>query len=209
MKRNGFTLIELLIVVGIIGILAAIAVPNYRDATVKSKVVRAQMDLRAIGTALESYRLDNAMYPRKHSDLLFFVQYIIPDLTTPIPYLTTGIRRDPFGPVKEYEAPLGVDDQGPERFVPELIKNSYTYTPYMNFARIHGNPAYRKEGFAVSSVGPDQQDSFVVDYPFPNEYRYPGDTVRDSVYNPSNGIISPGDIGYFGGDLPVSGLIGG
>jgi len=65
MKNNGFTLLELLVVVGIIGILAAIAVPNYRDAVSKSRIVLVQMDLRTLGTALHSYRLDHNIYPRK------------------------------------------------------------------------------------------------------------------------------------------------
>ncbi|MBZ0256850.1 hypothetical protein K8I31_12365, partial [bacterium] len=90
-----------------------------------------------------------------------------------------------------------------------LIKNSYIYTPYVSLSRIHGRPELRREGYAVVSVWPDRQDSYIIDYPFPKYYRVPGESVRDSVYNPSNGTESIGDIGYFGGDIGAGGLIGG
>jgi len=65
MRRNtrGFTLIELLIVVAIIGIIAAIAIPNLLNAIDRGKQKRSMADLRTIGTALESYAIDNNYYP--------------------------------------------------------------------------------------------------------------------------------------------------
>jgi len=58
MKRTAFTLIELLIVVAIIAILAAIAVPNFLEAQTRSKVSRVKNDCRAIATAIEAYSVD-------------------------------------------------------------------------------------------------------------------------------------------------------
>ena len=64
LKRvKGFTLIELLIVVAIIAILAAIAVPNFLEAQTRSKVSRVRSDLRSYATAIESYYVDNNSYP--------------------------------------------------------------------------------------------------------------------------------------------------
>ena len=60
---RGFTLIELLIVVAIIGIVASIAIPNLLNAVDKGKQKRTMTNIRAIGTAVESYAVDNAFYP--------------------------------------------------------------------------------------------------------------------------------------------------
>jgi prepilin-type N-terminal cleavage/methylation domain-containing protein len=57
--RKGFTLIELLIVVAIIAILAAIAVPNFLEAQTRAKVTSALANDRNIATACEAYRIDN------------------------------------------------------------------------------------------------------------------------------------------------------
>jgi general secretion pathway protein G len=62
-REKGFTLIELLIVVAIIGIIAAIAVPNLLTAIQRSKRSRTVADMRAIGTALGSYNVDENMFP--------------------------------------------------------------------------------------------------------------------------------------------------
>jgi prepilin-type N-terminal cleavage/methylation domain-containing protein len=62
-KVKGFTLIELLIVVAIIAILAAIAVPNFLEAQVRSKVSRVKADQRSLATAIEAYYVDNNEYP--------------------------------------------------------------------------------------------------------------------------------------------------
>ena len=62
-KIRGFTLIELLIVVAIIAILAAIAVPNFLEAQVRAKVSRARTDQRSLATAIEAYYVDNNIYP--------------------------------------------------------------------------------------------------------------------------------------------------
>lgn len=61
--KKAFTLIELLIVVAIIAILAAVAVPNFMEAQVRAKVSRVKSDMRSIATAIEAYCVDNIVYP--------------------------------------------------------------------------------------------------------------------------------------------------
>ncbi|MFQ5719470.1 MAG: prepilin-type N-terminal cleavage/methylation domain-containing protein [Acidobacteriota bacterium] len=62
-KQKGFTLIELLIVVAIIGIIAAIAIPNLLNAIDRGKQKRSMADLRSVGTSVEEYAIDNSFYP--------------------------------------------------------------------------------------------------------------------------------------------------
>ncbi len=62
-KVTAFTLIELLIVVAIIAILAAIAVPNFLEAQTRAKISRVKNDHRTIATAFETYYVDNNRYP--------------------------------------------------------------------------------------------------------------------------------------------------
>lgn len=62
-QSNGFTLIELLVVVAIIGILAAISIPIFRDYTIRGYNAAAVADLRYFKTALEADFASNHRYP--------------------------------------------------------------------------------------------------------------------------------------------------
>lgn len=66
LKRNlnqGFTLIEVMVVVVILGVLAALVVPKIMDNPDKARRIKVEQDIRAIGTALNMYKLDNYAYP--------------------------------------------------------------------------------------------------------------------------------------------------
>lgn len=193
-KLKGFTLIELLIVVAIIGILAAIAVPNFLNAQVRAKVSRVQSEHRSIVNALESFNIDNGQYPpmgfwnRKDSRncrnspselSCARIESTSPrrkiHLTTPIAYIAT-LPFDPFrgdGSSRDYQ--YGCD--------------GISY-------------------YVITSYGPDNADGGSGFEGF-NESWYSGAQLNDRnqkaykqakldlryyVYDASNGISSPGDI---------------
>lgn len=62
-SRKGFTLLEIMIAVGIIGLLAAIAIPSMRSARQKSRVTRFAREIQAAGHAFVQYAMDNGDYP--------------------------------------------------------------------------------------------------------------------------------------------------
>jgi len=69
-KEVGFTLIELLVVIGIISVLATIAISTYQNYKIRVFDTAARADLRNAITAIETYHLDNDTYPANTSDLL-------------------------------------------------------------------------------------------------------------------------------------------
>jgi type II secretion system protein G len=104
MKRKAFTLIELLIVVLIIAILAAIAIPNFMEFQTRAKVSRLKADMRTIATGLEAYCVDEGAYPLGMYEAMVaglnlsyqgYQLNAMSRLTTPIAYLSS-IPRDPF-----------------------------------------------------------------------------------------------------------------
>ncbi len=102
--HSSFTLIELLIVVAIIGVLAAIAVPNFLNARMRALVTRAQADLKNCSTAIEQYALEYGHYPCYRNPLDEVtalsgaaVTYLPINLTTPVSYLSQ-LPLDPFPP---------------------------------------------------------------------------------------------------------------
>ncbi len=173
-------MIELLIVVAIIGILAAIAVPNFLNAQTRAKIARAEADHRAIATAVEMYRMDNNAYPARgqlmvNTRLEFYIR-----LTTPVAYMS-GIVRDLF-------------------FKPELVDGTDQYSnlyPFQdpvqtdnfkqnsNYYDLIPDEKVRRDRWVLLCAGPDGN--------------YESSAGRSYViFNASNGLLSNGDIMRFG-----------
>jgi len=134
MKRipKAFTLIELLIVVAIIAILAAIAVPNFLEAQTRSKVARVKADMRTLATAIEEYSTDWNRAPLAPRDWGGIGDLgTLSHLTTPVAYISS-VPPDPFtelGGINKNEAiefrptfdyghclPLVTGEDGPPRY---------------------------------------------------------------------------------------------
>jgi len=168
-----FTLIELLIVVAIIAILAAIAIPNLLEAQTRSKVSRVKADLRTIVTALESYRVDTNQYPEDYAAAVP-KEYGLGRLTSPIAYITT-VPLDPFGGY--FDSSRGVQ-----------VKSFTLGTA----------PNDHPSRYALASVGPDREDntSPLYDYPGYSEdiWENPASGYRYYRYDPTNGTVSRGDV---------------
>ena len=106
--KHGFTLIELLIVVAIIAILAAIAVPNFLEAQMRAKVGRVKSDLRTVATAVEAYMIDWNV-PPPHTGKVGYAPdsakqinryglFSVFPLSTPVSYISSTLMPDPFCP---------------------------------------------------------------------------------------------------------------
>ncbi len=184
---KGFTLIELLIVVAIIGILAAIAVPNFLNAQVRANVARVQGDFKAISTAMEMYRIENNSYPGDHDldTAIFGQQTGLFKLTFPVSYMNS-VPYDPFI-VKIFK--------GMSVFNRDAV-NGYSdnYIPAYEVGSGADNAdSIRRQAYSMLSYGPDNRvDLFTHDnFPF---------GIKFHPYSPSNGTKSNGDIEYRDGD---------
>ncbi len=175
---SGFTLIELLIVVAIIGILAAIAVPNFLNAQVRAKIAKAEAEMRNLSTALESYRLDNNYYPpwinengsaRNGQGAWLGISNRFNALTSPISYLG-GIPVDPF-------IITHLENQ-------EAVYDTYDYVDAWSTINWLGSTSlgasFRCSMWRVASAGPDATMTYgnVVNYDSTNGLQSRGDLVR-------------------------------
>jgi general secretion pathway protein G len=105
-KARGFTLIELMVVLVIMGVLAALIVPNIMGRTDEARQTAAKTDIATIMQALKLYKLDNGIYPTQQQGLQALV---VKPTTPPIPnnwkpYLEK-LPTDPWGNPYQYLNP--------------------------------------------------------------------------------------------------------
>lgn len=180
MQRKGFTLIELLIVVAIIAILAAIALPNFLEAQTRAKVSRVKADISSVGKCIQLYYVDNNSYPRDYFMEAGNEMDTWAQMTTPIAYLSS--------------MPVDI-------FTKRATTGEFLYFDYG--CRKNLPSEERKQGwseinidFLFMSMGPNGN----IDFSWAECGQYGGaifeNQLIDWSYDPTNGTVSAGDIIY-------------
>ncbi len=198
--RYAFTLIELLIVVAIIAILAAIAVPNFLEAQTRSKVTRVKADMRSLSTAAEAYRIDHNAYPITDGYIgTTFDGYghggihMAHCMTTPVAYITSVDITDPFAAHLARNSETG--------FIDGMRPYSISYCNIKVTNQLAGRPVPGTVGYVFVSLGPDflkgpDPTGRVADW---HIQHYSVDPLGNNFYalweyDPTNGTKSGGDI---------------
>ncbi|MDX9755513.1 MAG: prepilin-type N-terminal cleavage/methylation domain-containing protein [bacterium] len=174
-NEKAFTLIELLIVVAIIGILAAIAVPNFLNAQMKAKISRTLADQKAVSTALEQYQLDWNSFVENHDYPTDKSQRGLFRLTHPVAYMSSL----PF-----------------DAFSSESTQNFVEDNPHFEYGSGHATQAGQRwpaQAYIIISAGPDHNEEVDGNDTFPFNT-----TIRS--FDISNGMKSSGDIVRMGGN---------
>jgi len=102
-RQQGFTLIELMVVVVILAVLAAIAVPKLMDRPDEARIVKVKQDISAMSSALQLYKLDNYRYPTTDEGLEALVTRPS-DAANWKPYMDR-LPNDPWGKAYIYLSP--------------------------------------------------------------------------------------------------------
>lgn len=204
---RGFTLIELLIVVAIIAILAAIAVPNFLEAQTRAKVSRVKSDMRSLVTALETYHIDASQYawPADEDGGLiqnpaagggeWFETKTPVLLTTPISYISTR-------PPDSFAQKGSVDYQNFHYSTLDYVRQHEGAAADEVFGEFYheltGQEPSSNIAYYFLSFGPDQDHDVGGDHDHGGEDGHDHEHGAGAIYDASNGIISSGDIHYMG-----------
>lgn len=213
-------MVELLIVVAILAILAAVAIPNLIEAQTRSKVSAAKSTIRTGTLALEMYAVDNSRYPPMrqifpNDPLGLLASEQLRVLSTPVAYLTSSRElTDPFGTIQlrgpsVASASMGSMSGGSGYQFPELRPpnqhRSLLYYHFPTLANRFNEPRINVEAVGLVSIGPDLRDSlgaFALVPPPVFQARFArGGLLHpyDTIYDPTNGTVSEGDIQAFAG----------
>jgi len=174
--KRAFTLIELLIVIAIILILIAIALPNFLEAQIRAKVANAAAEMRSLDTAIASYLMDHKRYPGdgfEVGDFGFVAGAegnpgMWAQLTTPVAYYT-GIPVDEFLP-----ASYATDDAGQGAGARDPRNNVYRFYADGWRCRASGNSPVRPPGQPEQCLVSPAAKGKITPIPFDPDVAYAG-----------------------------------
>ena len=183
-----FTLIELLIVVSIIGILAAIAIPNFMNANIKAKIASTYTRIKTAHTAIASYMLDHQMFPPHGFVGTYDRPVAFSALTTPVNYLgSLDTCEDIF---RQY---VFLPDDLEERVITKAYFMYDAKSAYDQL-RIFTNDSRKDDEnkYLLASTGPDGWSPNLYSLPtFHNKLLL---SNMNLIYSSTNGLRSKGDI---------------
>lgn len=105
-RQSGFTLVELLLVLTILGILAALVIPNFSGRTEQARITAAQTQISNFGSALSTFEIDNGYYPKGKGGLNDLLQAPRDAQNWHGPYLNIdSVPLDPWQRPYIYECP--------------------------------------------------------------------------------------------------------
>ena len=220
LTHRGFTLIELLIVIAIILILIAIALPNFLAAQTRSKVAKVMAEMRTVASAMNHYFTDYNIFPNpyypfrmppKQSGVLHKESFL----------WIVGVDSNPGGRWNAerqvgrqmttpnlYLSEIPVDPFWSETFQKTIIgDDGITYGEIDDMKISACSNLYYSRGNNILRWGtnlPNNYPTFVADFmlhtPGPNLRIEQGSFSRHAFYDPTNGVGSDGDIYFIGSE---------
>ncbi len=228
MRDKGFTLIELLIVIAIILILIAIALPNFLEARIRAQVTSAKGEIRSLQNAITSYSVDRKIPPADgfersgfwglpldprygnaavEGDLTIWAQ-----ITTPVKYVSNLPRDEFMAADKGFNSDPRYPANNVYRYYSRGWRCLAAGNKFVANRKVYACdvPASARGRYTPSPFDPDTAyaGTYIILSPGPDRFHNAGEWAMyrpyisfgggDFTYSPTNGTVSSGDISGYG-----------